>query len=151
MKILVVDGPNLNLLGTRQPEIYGRTTRAEIIERLSARARELGCEIEAFQSNSEGALVDYLQQKAAAADGIILNPGALTHYGLSLRDAIEVLQVPVIEVHLSNVHAREEFRRISVTAPVCLGQVSGLGWLGYLLALEALLRLKQDPGGTARG
>lgn len=139
MKILVLHGPNLNMLGRRQPEIYGRTTLAEIDAALRERAEQAGAALIALQSNHEGALIDFLQAEALDADGIIINPGALTHYGLSLRDALASLQAPIVEVHLSNVYKREPFRHTSVVAPVAAGQIAGLGWRGYLLALEWLL------------
>lgn len=139
MKILVLHGPNLNMLGQRQPEIYGRTTLAEIDGALRARAEQDGATLLAFQSNHEGALIDFLQAEALDAAGIIINPGALTHYGLALRDALASLQAPIVEVHLSNVYKREPFRHTSVVAPVAAGQIAGLGWRGYLLALEWLL------------
>ena len=137
MRVLVVNGPNLNLQGQRQPEIYGTVTLDDINARLTARGRELGVEVVAYQSNSEGALIDFIQAQAPTADAIIINPGALTHYGLSLRDCIAAIEIPVIEVHLSNIYAREPFRRRSVIAPVAHGQISGLGWRGYVLALES--------------
>ena len=139
MRVLVVHGPNLNLLGRREPAIYGATTLAEIDEALRERAGELGVEILSYKSNSEGALIDWLQANAVGDCGLIINPGALTHYGLSLRDAIAALGLPTIEVHLSNIYAREVWRHHSVVAPVVRGQISGLGWRGYLLALEALV------------
>ena len=141
MRILVVNGPNLNTLGTREPEVYGSDTLPDIMGRLEERARDLGVEIKTFQSNHEGAIIDFVQQEAPEADGVIINPGALTHYGLSLRDALAGCGRPAIEVHISNLYAREPFRRRSVTAAVCVGVISGLGWRGYLLALEALVGL----------
>jgi 3-dehydroquinate dehydratase-2 len=139
MRILLINGPNLNTLGTREPEVYGTLTLDDIVQRVSARAQEQGAEVRAFQSNSEGAIIDYIQQEAPAAQGIIINGGALTHYGLSLRDAIAGCGVPTIEVHISNIYARETFRRRSLTGAVCRGVITGLGWYGYLLALDALI------------
>ncbi len=135
---LVINGPNLNMLGKRDTGLYGSRTLAEIQSALAERAAELGVELRFFQSNHEGALVDFLQQNASAAHGIIINPGALTHYGLSLRDALADTRLPIIEVHLSNIHSREEWRHHSVVAPIALGQIAGLGWRGYLAALEFL-------------
>lgn len=138
MSLLVVNGPNLNTLGQRDITTYGSMTLLEIEAKIQERAKELGVEVTFFQSNSEGNLIDYLQQHAPGSDGVVINPGAYTHYSLALRDALDNLQVPVIEVHLSNIHAREGFRRRSVTASVVQGQVSGLGWRGYLAAMEYL-------------
>ncbi|MBI2934211.1 MAG: type II 3-dehydroquinate dehydratase [Chloroflexi bacterium] len=137
-KIMVINGPNLNLLGKRQPDIYGDKTLDEINRLIKKRADELALEPVFFQSNSEGSLIDFIQANAAAASGIIINPGGLTHYSLSLRDALAGANIPVIEVHISNIYSREEWRARSVIAPVARGQISGLGWRGYLLALEAL-------------
>jgi 3-dehydroquinate dehydratase-2 len=136
--VLVVHGPNLATLGRRQPEIYGHTTLAEINLRLADIAGGWGWELEAFQSNHEGAIIDTLEQRAGAMNGLLINPGALTHYGLSLRDALAALAVPVIEVHLSNIHAREQWRRTSLTAEAASGIVAGFGWRSYIYALEAL-------------
>lgn len=140
LDIVVLNGPNLNTLGTREPSVYGTMTLADINERLCKRGEELHASVRCFQSNHEGALIDQIQQ-SSAADGIIINAGALTHYSLGLRDAIASLSIPVIEVHLSNIYARESFRQHSVIAAVCRGHIVGLGWRGYLLALEALVAL----------
>jgi len=141
MRILLINGPNLNLLGSREPETYGRETLDEIVARVSERARALDAEVRAFQSNHEGAIIDFIQSESPGADGIIINPGALTHYGLSLRDALAACRVPIVEVHISNIYTREAFRRRSVTAEVSTGLIAGLGWRGYLLALEAVVEL----------
>lgn len=144
MRILLINGPNLNTLGTRRPEVYGTTTLAQIEARARERAAVHGAEIVAFQSNHEGALLDFVQQEAPAADGILINPGAFTHYSYALRDALEACERPLIEVHLSNIHARESFRHSSVIAPIALGQVAGLGWRGYLAALDALIGILEE-------
>ena len=142
MKILVLHGPNLNMLGQREPEIYGAITLAQIDAALSERAQAAGANLLSMQSNHEGALIDFLQAEGFTAQGIIINPGALTHYGLALRDALASLNCPIIEVHISNVYKRESFRHVSVVAPVATGQIAGLGWRGYVLALEWLLELR---------
>jgi 3-dehydroquinate dehydratase-2 len=145
MKILIVHGPNLNLLEKRIKEIYGEKTLEEINRLLQQLATELGVEVVTFQSNSEGDLIDFIQKESSTAKGIIINPGALTHYGFSLRDALVDTNLPVVEVHLSNIYAREEFRQRSVIAPVAKGQISGLGWRGYVAALRTLVaELKGD-------
>lgn len=143
-KILVLNGPNLNLLGKREPEIYGSLTLADINAHLQARAAEAGVSIAFFQSNHEGALVDAVQDAEGSADFILLNAAAFTHYSIALRDAIAAVSVPVIEIHLSNIHRREEFRHTSVIAPVVMGQVAGFGAESYLGALEiALMKIKE--------
>ena len=139
-QILILHGPNLNLLGTRQPEVYGATTLAEINQMLEKRAAYLGVELRTAQSNSEGGLVDHLHDARDWADGVVFNAGAYTHTSFALRDAITAIEIPVIEVHLSNVHARESFRHTSLLAGVCLGCIAGFGWHSYALAVDGLLR-----------
>ena len=138
-RILVVNGPNLNLLGTREPGIYGVTTLADIVAGLKRRAEERGAEAEAIQANGEGELVSAIHAAAGAFDGLILNPGAYTHTSVAIRDAIQGVALPCVEVHLSNVHAREDFRQRSLTAPACVGVVAGFGPNSYILALDGLL------------
>jgi 3-dehydroquinate dehydratase II len=143
MKILVLHGPNLNLLGEREPEVYGRTTLAEIDARLRDLAAARGAAVESFQSNHEGALIDKIQSARRTHQAIIINPGGLTHSSVSLRDALAATGLPVVEVHLSNIYAREPFRHHSFVSAIAVGQISGLGAKGYELALDALLdRLK---------
>jgi 3-dehydroquinate dehydratase-2 len=141
LRILVLNGPNLNTLGTREPTIYGATTLAQIEERLQQRGIDLDVVIDAFQSNHEGGLIDYIQQHSDLTDGMIINPGAFTHYSIALRDALASVKFPIIEVHLSNIYARETFRHQSLIAPVVRGHIVGVGWRGYLLALEVLVEL----------
>lgn len=134
-RILVINGPNLNMLGIREPGIYGHDTLEDIVERLQLIAAEKGVDLEAVQSNSEGDIVDAIHAAYGRCDGIIINPGAYAHYSYAIRDAIEAVHIPAVEVHISNVYSREEFRSHSVIAPVCRGQISGLGWAVYKLAL----------------
>ena len=139
MKILLIHGPNLNMLGKRDPAIYGDKTLAEIESLVKNKAEEMGAEVLTFQSNSEGTLIDFIQAESPEAEGIIINPGALTHYGLSLSDALADSALPVIEVHLSNIYAREEWRHKSVITPIARAQIGGRGWQGYIDAVEVLI------------
>ena len=146
-RFLVINGPNLNMLGKRSPCIYGTVTLPEIEANISKKARELGMSVDFFQSNSEGAIIDHIQGNSGQAQGVIINPGALTHYGYSLRDALVDARLPVVEVHLSNIHAREEWRRHSVVADIAIGQIAGIGWRGYVAALEYLTALVKEEEG----
>jgi 3-dehydroquinate dehydratase-2 len=140
-RIVVVNGPNLNLLGKREPEVYGTRSMADLVKTVRAKARALGVQVSVFQSNHEGELIDFLHKEAPGSLGIVINPGALSHYSLALYDCLQALAVPAVEVHISNIHAREEFRSKSVTARAARGVITGLGFTGYELAMEYLTAL----------
>lgn len=144
MKILVLHGPNLNLLGAREPEVYGSMTLDDVNKKLIELGRELGAEVKCLQSNHEGALIDALHDARIWAKGVVFNPGGYTHTSVVLRDAISAIQIPVVEVHLSNVYAREEFRHISMVSAVCKGKITGFGWRSYALGLRALAELLEE-------
>ena len=146
MKILIINGPNLNNLGRRDPGHYGSKTLAEIERAVTMRAGILDVEVAFFQSNHEGGIVDFIQGATDGADGVIINAGALTHYGLSMRDALADARMPIIEVHISNIHARDEYRRHSVVADMAVGQIAGFGWRGYLYALDFLVAHNAERG-----
>jgi 3-dehydroquinate dehydratase-2 len=146
MKILVLNGPNLNLLGQREPGVYGSETLSDILEKLRACAATAGVEIESLQSNDEGALVSAIGAAPGTYHGIVFNPAAYTHTSVALRDALQAVDVPCVEVHLSNTHQREEFRHRSLTAPACVGQIMGFGSHGYILAFEGLVAHIQKTG-----
>ena len=147
MKILVINGPNLNNLGRRDPGHYGSTTLSEIEKAVAEKAGDLNAEVAFFQSNHEGDIVDFIQKSTDGSDGVIINAGALTHYGLSMRDALTDAGLPIIEVHISNIHARDEYRRHSVVADMAVGQIAGFGWRGYLYALDFLVAHIRERGG----
>jgi 3-dehydroquinate dehydratase II len=144
LKILILHGPNLNLTGFREPDLYGKIPLEDVDEQIQNEALKLGIEVRILQSNHEGVLIDAIQENRRWASGIIINPGGLTHYSISLRDALVSVRLPVVEVHLSNVHAREEFRRSSVIAPITVGQVVGFGGYGYVMALHSMINLVQE-------
>ena len=139
MNVLLINGPNLNLLGRRDETLYGSMPVDDIVKEVRVLSVDLGVHLNYYQSNDEGEIVDHIQSTFRGTDGIIMNPGALTHYGLSLRDALLDVRLPLIEVHLSNIHAREKYRRRSVITSLSVGQIAGLGWKGYLYALEAMV------------
>ena len=138
MKFLVINGPNLNLLGSREPDIYGKSGYDALVEKIQAAAQTMGAEAVCFQSNHEGAIIDNIHAAQGVYDGIVMNPGAYTHYSYAILDALKAVEVPTVEVHISNIHKREEFRHKSVTAAGCVGQICGLGQHGYILAMEYL-------------
>jgi len=144
MKILILHGPNLNLLGTREPDVYGSMTWDDINNKLIELGKELDAEVKSLQSNHEGALIDALHDAMTWADGVVFNPGGYTHTSIALRDAISAIQIPVVEVHLSNVYAREEFRHVSMISAVCKGKITGFGWMSYTLGLRALVNVLQE-------
>jgi 3-dehydroquinate dehydratase-2 len=148
MKILVLHGPNLNLLGTREPEIYGSMTLSDLDMKLIEMGKEWGAELKCCQSNHEGALIDALQDAQTWADGVLFNPGGYTHTSVALRDTISAIRIPVIEVHLSNVYAREEFRHTSLISAVCKGKILGFGWRSYTLGLRALAEILEGEDQT---
>lgn len=140
-KVLVINGPNLNLLGTREKDIYGEETLEDIARKMNAEAVKLNVDLSFIQTNHEGEIIDRIHESKGKIDAIIINPGAYTHYSIAIRDAIKAVEIPAIELHLSNIHAREEFRSKSVIAPVCVGQICGFGSSGYILALNAAVMM----------
>ena len=144
IKLCVIHGPNLNLLGSREPDIYGHDTYEDMNKRIKEHARQLDVEVRIFQSNSEGEIIDMIHQASDWADGIVINPGAYTHYSYAIRDALAAVRMPTVEIHLTNVHNREEWRRKSVVAPICTGQIIGFGTNGYLMAVTAMKILIEE-------
>jgi len=141
MRILVINGPNINLIGSRENQIYGNMDYEKICDLLHDKAKELGITVDIVQSNIEGEIINYIHGARSKHDGIIINPGAYTHYSIAIYDALKAVQLPAVEVHFSNIHAREEFRSKSVTAGACIGQICGFGYYGYIMAMQALIHL----------
>lgn len=144
MKILIINGPNINMLGIREPDIYGKTTYSDLCNYISHNMDMLDLNFEILQSNIEGEIINFIQQSYGKCDGIVINPGAYTHYSIAIYDSIKAVGVPTVEVHLTNIHSREEFRRKSVIAPACIGQIAGMGKYGYVLGAMALKNLLED-------
>lgn len=144
MKILIINGPNLNMLGIREKHIYGSMTYDDICEYLKQKGKELKQEVDVVQSNIEGEIINYIQEAYNKYDGIIINPAAYTHYSIAIYDALKAVKVPTVEVHISNIHAREEYRHKSVTAPACIGQMCGFGIYGYVMAMQGLINMRKE-------
>lgn len=144
MKILIINGPNINMLGIREPDVYGKTTYSDLCSYILTNMDTLGVKVEILQSNIEGEIINFIQQAYGNYDGIVINPGAYTHYSIAIYDAIKAVSIPTIEVHISNIHSREEFRRKSVIAPACIGQIAGMDKYGYILAVMALQNLLEN-------
>ncbi len=150
LKIMIINGPNLNMLGVREPETYGNQTYADLESYIEEYAEKLGIEVVVLQSNGEGEIIDFIHHALGNHDGIVINPGAYTHYSYAIHDALSSVDLPAVEVHLSNIHKREEFRHKSVTAPACTGQIAGLGFRGYLLAMDFLIEKLQNGDSNAK-
>ena len=147
LKIMVLNGPNLNMLGVREPQVYGNQSYVDLENYIEEYCEKKGIEVTVLQSNGEGELIDFIHHANGNFDGIVINPGAYTHYSYAIRDALSSISVPAVEVHISNIHKREEFRHVSVTAPACIGQITGLGFRGYLLAVDYL---KEEVASNAK-
>ena len=144
MKLLVINGPNLNLLGLREPDIYGHENYASLLELIESTCAQRGIQVECFQSNHEGAIIDAIQEADTAFDGIVINPGAYTHYSYAIHDALKAVSIPAVEVHMSDIQKREEFRHLSVTAPACIAQIRGHGFESYTMAIDMLAKLNPE-------